>query len=114
MEEGPLLYTCIYVHFISVDHDTPLLKDLYKQITPQYAAQWRKMGTLLGLSSKTLDIIEYDNPYSDMEYCITMLKKWLEVDTTASWRKFFTAIESPAVSGSAPHKGDYVCIVYVQ
>ena len=72
------------------------------------------MGTLLGLSSKTLDIIEYDNPYNVMDCCNAMLKKWLETDTTASWRKFFTAIESPVVSGNAPDKGDYVCIVYVQ
>ena len=72
------------------------------------------MGTLLGLSSKTLDIIGYDNPYSAMECCNTMLKKWLEVDPTASWRNLFTAIELPAVSSSAPYKGNYVCIVYVQ
>ena len=31
---------------------------------------------------------------------------WLEMDTTASWRKLFTIIESPAVSCSAPDKGD--------
>ena len=34
-----------------------------------------------------------------------MLKKWLEVDITASWEKLFTVIESPAVTYSAPNKG---------
>ena len=106
-------YKCVCT-FFSVDHETPLLKDLYKQITPQYAAHWRELGTLLGLSRKTLNIIEYDNPYSAMDCCNAMLKKWLEVDTTASWRKFFLTIKSPVVSSSAPDKGDYVCIVYVQ
>ena len=37
-----------------------------------------------------------------------MLDKWLEIDTTASWKKLFAAIESPAVtSGQAVDKGDY-------
>jgi len=34
-----------------------------------------------------------------------MLKKWLEIDTTASWEKLFTVIESFAVV-SAPDKGN--------
>ena len=28
-----------------------------------------------------------------------MLEKWLKMNITASWRKLFTVIESPAVSG---------------
>ena len=35
-----------------------------------------------------------------------MLKQWLEMDTTASWKKLFTVIESPTVSYNAPDKGD--------
>ena len=85
---------------------TPLLKDLYQHITPQYAIQWRVIGTLLGLLSATLDIIEHDNHYKARECCNAMLKKWLEMDATASWRELFTVIESPAVSYSAPDKGD--------
>ena len=85
---------------------TPLLKDLHHYITPQYAVQWRVIGVQLGLTTGTLDIIEHDNHYKARECCNAMLKEWLQVDTTASWRKLFTVIESPAVSYSAPDKGD--------
>ena len=95
----------IYISFTIVN-TTPLLKDLYQHITPQYAADWEVIGTLLGLPTATLKIIEYDNREKARQCCNAMLSKWLEVDTTASWRKLFTVIESPAVSCSAPDKGD--------
>jgi len=85
----------------------PLLKDLYKHITPQYAVDWKVIGTLLGLPSGTLDIIEHDNHHKAAPCCNAMLKKWLEVDTSASWEKLFKVIESPAVS--APKRGKLFC-----
>jgi len=84
---------------------TPSLKDLYRHITPQYAVDWIVIGTLLGLPIGELDIIECDKFYQTKCCCNAMLKKWLEMDTTASWGKLFTVIESPAVF-SAPDKGD--------
>ena len=84
---------------------TPLLKDLYLHITPQYAADWEVIGTLLGLASGGLKAIEAGWPTNIQWCCNQMLKKWLEVDITATWEKLFTVIESPAVSCSAPHKG---------
>ena len=83
---------------------TPLLMNLYRHITPQYAVDWKIIGTLLGLPSATLNIIEHDNHYKARQCCNAMLSKWLEMDTTASWRKLFTIIESPAVSNT-PDKG---------
>ena len=85
---------------------TPLLKDLYQHITPQYAADWEVIGTLLGLPSGELKAIEAGWPANVKWCCNQMLKKWLEMDTTASWGQLFTVIESPAVSCSAPDKGD--------
>ena len=87
---------------------TPLLKDLYQHVTPQYAADWEVIGTLLGLPSGELKAIEagYGYPTNVKWCCNQMLKKWLEMDTTVSWEKLFTVIESPAVSYSAPDKGD--------
>ena len=86
----------------------PKLKDLYQHITPQYAADWKVIGTLLGLPSATLDVIERDNHYKTRECCNAMLNKWLQVDPTASWEKLFTVIELPVVSsGQAVDKGDY-------
>ena len=96
-------YTYLYFSLVNT---TPLLKDLYQHCTPQYAADWKVIGTLLGLTSATLNIIEHDNHYKARQCCNAMLSKWLEVDTTASWRKLFTVLESTAVSCCAPDKGD--------
>jgi len=63
------------------------------------------IGTQLDLPSGTLDIIECDNFYQTKDCCNAMLKKWLEMDITASWGKLFTVIESPAVS-NASDKGN--------
>ena len=76
---------------------TPLLKDLYEYITPQYAALWNVMGTLLGLPAGELKAIEAGYPTNIKWCCDKMLEKWLEVDPTASWKKLFVAIESPAM-----------------
>ena len=85
----------------------PLLKDLYQHITPQYAADWKVIGTLLGLPSGTLDIIQHDNHHRAVPCCNAMLKKWLEVDLSASWSKLQSVILSPAVSSDqAAEKGD--------
>ena len=85
----------------------PLLKDLHHYITPQYATQWRVIGTQLGLPIETLDVVEYDNRDKAIPCCNAMFKKWLEMDTgTASWSKLFTVIESPAVSCSTSNKSN--------
>ena len=84
----------------------PLLKDLYQHITPQHAADWKTIGTLLGIPIGELKAIEAGYP-TDVKWCCNeMWIQWLKVDTTASWRKLFTVIESTAVSCSAPDKGD--------
>ena len=61
------------------------------------------IGTQLGLPSGTLDIIEHDNCHKASSSCNAMLKKWLEVDKSATWNKLLTVIHSPAVS---TEKGD--------
>ena len=90
----------------TIVNTAPSLKDLYQHITPQYAADWKVIGTLLGLPSGELKATEAGWPANVKWCCDQMLKKWLEMDTTASWSKLFTVIESPAVSCSAPDKGD--------
>ena len=87
-------------------NSTPLLKDLYQYVTPQYAADWEVIGTLLDLPNGELKAIEAGYPTNVKWCCNQMLKKWLETDATASWGKLFTVIESRAVSCSAPDKGD--------
>jgi len=79
--------------------------DLQQHFTPQYAVQWKVIGTQLGLPSERLDIIERDKFYRTEDCCNAMLTWWLRTSSTASWEKLFNVIESPAVS-SAPDKGD--------
>ena len=83
---------------------TPSMMDLHHYITPQYASQWRVIGTQLGLSNERLKIIEYDNRDKAEPCCNDTLIEWLRMDTTATWGKLFTVIESPAVS--TPDRGD--------
>ena len=94
--------------FISVTivNAAPLLKELHQHITPQYAADWKVIGALLGLSSETLNIIEHNHKHKATHCCDAMLEEWLEVDATASWRKLFGVIESPSVANT--DKGSYV------
>ena len=67
----------------------------------------------MGLPSGEL-AIEAGYPTNVKWCCNQMLKKWLEMDTTASWGKLFTVIESPAVSYSAPDKGDCtMCVAWL-
>ena len=94
--------------FSTTVNTTPLLKDLYQYITPQHAADWEVLGTLLSVPSGELKAIEAGYPINVKWCCNQMLKKWLEIDTTASWRKLFSVIESPAMS-SASGEGNYLC-----
>ena len=86
---------------------TPTHLELQRYVTPQYAANWRKIGAELGLTDAKLDIIRADNPRSVEESCRVMLQVWLMEDTTPSWKKLFTAIESPAVS-DGPVRGNHI------
>ena len=74
-----------------------LLK-LQRDVTPQYASDWREIGIELGLNDAKLRSIRKDNPHSVKDCCNTMFSEWLRIDTTASWKKLSAAIESPAVS----------------
>ena len=92
----------------------PKLKDLYEHVTPRCAAKWKVIGALLGIPSEALDIIENDNVCKAEPCCNAMLKKWLQIDTSASWEKLFTAIESPAVcSVEVVYQGNHAYAYYL-
>jgi len=87
---------------------TPLLKDLYEYVTPQYAVDWKVIGASLGLPAEALRIIEHDNTHPCNRYnvkacCNAMLEQWLEVDSAASWEKIDKAVKSRAVSSNGNH-----------
>ena len=87
----------VHVLFI-VATSTPLLKDLYEYVTPCYAAEWRVLGTLLGLTREELKIIQHDNHHKAVPCCNAVLEKWLEVDPFASWNKLLGVIQSDAMT----------------
>ena len=94
---------------------TPLLKDLYEHVTPDYAVYWKTIGILLGVPCNELKIIEHDFINRAVSCCNTMLQRWLETDPTATWEKLFAAIDSEAVvsaisSDSNLDKSKFYCI----
>ena len=93
------------VCFMCTDNSVPLLKNLYENVTPLYAADWYEIGILLGLPSGELKAIKAGNPTDTKWCCNNMLEKWVDVDPSASWRKMFDALQSPAVSGSYSSDG---------
>ena len=98
----------------TVVNTTPSLKDLYEHITPGFAADWEVIGTLLGLPNGELKAIEAGYPTNVKWCCNQMLKKWLEMDPTASWGKLFAALESPAVSSNvAPVESNYFAYMHL-
>ena len=65
----------LVMHCILIANTIPLLRDLYECITPDFATDWKVIGTLLGISREDLKIIEYDNPHEAVRCCNTMLAK---------------------------------------
>ena len=84
--------------FYSVLNSPPKLKDLYNLISPKYAAHWKVIGTLLGIEKGILDGIERNFPNKVEWCCNELLEKWLERDTTATWKKLSEVIYSPGVT----------------
>ena len=76
---------------------TPLLKDLYEYVTPDYAVYWNTIGVLLGVPDNELKIIEHDYFNRAVQCCNVMLQRWLELDPSATWEKLFAAIDSEAM-----------------
>ena len=65
----------------------------------------------MSLPSGELKAIEAGYPTNVKWCCNQMLEKWLEMDTTATWGKIFTVIESSAMS-NVPNKGDFYMPLY--
>ena len=78
------------------------MKDLYKYVTPCYAAHWEDIGVYLDIELGQLKIIKKNNPSDASDCCKDLWKKWLEADSDATWEKLFAAIDSvvlPSTSG---------------
>ena len=77
------------------------MKDLLQRVTPQYAADWKRIGIQLNLPIGELNAIEAGYPTNVKWCCDKMLEKWLETDLTASWKKILTAIQASVVPGNS-------------
>ena len=75
---------------------------MFRVITPDYAAHWKVIGALLGLSTTYLDETETANPTNLQWCCNEMLKIWLARNTNATWKDILTAINSSTVTQGVP------------
>ena len=82
---------------------------MYERIIPKHAADWKTIGTLLGVPPGELNAIEAGWPTNAKYCCGQMLEKWLDIDPKASWERIHAAIESSAVS--TPN-GVYIYVQY--
>ena len=96
------------MHLFTVN-TRPATKNLQQCVTSKYATNWREIGIQLNLSDGDLSIIEEDNPRSVKKRCNAMLSKWLAVDSSASWKKLFAAID--ACTGQCAVQGDYLAFL---
>ena len=93
-------YVCIYVQFfdtVTVLKSTPSLRDLTNLVTPDCAAEWRVVGSLLGLTKSNLDIIEHDHGRNAISCCSHMWGNWLETNASATWEDVLKVLEHKAV-----------------
>ena len=91
-----ILVKCLFYIFL-VLNSQPELKDLYNLITPEYAAHWKVIGTLLGIEKGILTGIERNFPSNVSWCCNEFLETWLERNTEVTWKKIIQVIDSPAV-----------------
>ena len=73
--------------------DRPDQRNINRYVVPHYATKWRDLGEALQICSSRLNIIATDNPNSCEERCKAMLRKWLELNPSATWDKLTNAVD---------------------
>jgi len=92
-----------------VDDEIPALADLHRHVVPKYAHRWEDLGLKLGLDANHIALISKNNAYNPdrtRDCCKDMLAKWLNLDTSATWRKLKDAVggirvDEPALRATA-------------
>ena len=86
--------------------------DIHGAVVHQYAVQWEQLGLKLGLQQCHIDIISANNAYNPERLpacCKEVFKKWLEIDSSATWGKLDDVINSLNIAPlSFGYKGTYV------
>ena len=85
---------CLYIYLVLKSR--PELRDLYSLVTPHYAAHWKVIGIQLGLLEGRLNAIELGYPTNASWCCNKMFEELLKVNTTVTWEKVLSAIDSTA------------------
>ena len=88
------------------------MKDLYKHVTPCYAAQWEDIGVYLDIQLGHLNAIRANHPGDVEGSCKDLWKKWLELDPDATWDKLFTTIDDCAATSASTSTGTYLMCYY--
>ena len=76
---------------------TPLLKDLSNLVTPDYAAHWNIIGSLLGIENPKLQIIKHDIGSNAINCLTEVWGVWLETNGDASWKNVLDVIDHKAL-----------------
>ena len=63
-----------------------------KNLFPQYAMYWRKIGLSLGILEPVLDNIDADHPYVKEKFH-GVLMRWVEIYPNATWRAIITVVD---------------------
>ena len=90
---------CLLIYFAFIYlvlKSRPELRDLYSLVTPHYAAHWKVIGIQLGLLKGRLNAIELGYPTNAPWCCNKMFEVLLKVNTTVTWEKILSAIDSTA------------------
>ena len=85
----------IDINYVSIYHqgnDRPELPELLINVTRQYAAHWKELGTLLGVEEHLIHVIAQDYRNQSVDACREMMIKWLLTVPSPTWGKLEDAI----------------------
>ena len=75
------------------------MKDILNNVIPQWAPNWRELGTQLIIDQHLMNIIEKDHPNDCTKCCFEMFHKWLSKNPEACWEDITTAVDRLLAAG---------------
>lgn len=100
----------IFSSDVARDRDSqPQIAELYCEVIPKYANYWEDLGIKLGLKGHHIAVISQNNafnPNRTLDCCKDMLKKWLQIDSGATWGKLRDAINIVSKKGKYVYVND--------
>ena len=112
-----LIITILPVSCVTVEDDTPTMRDLNRYVVNKYAQHWKSNGLELGLDWGVLDIVEVDNQRQSVPCFQKILDKWLKRTPNATWRALEVALTNASRQqlGLDPvddvYRGEILCYI---